>query len=131
MVQAFKKKTGQKTEMVLNEYVPFIGDWCDVTNKEFAPGGRCPSWQAPKTAGGDPDLRHAKGLGANRLTWSWNAAAAVFAYGYGSLAELQYKYVGQDQLIGGPGQTMSPASRAWTGRRVRSMRITGRSTCWP
>ena len=50
MVQAFKKKTGQKTEMVLNEYIPFIGDWCDVTNKEFAPGGRCPSWQAPKTA---------------------------------------------------------------------------------
>jgi hypothetical protein len=49
----------------------------------------------------DPDLRHAKGLGANRHTWSWNAAAAVFAYGYGSLAELQYKYVGQDQLIGG------------------------------
>ena len=66
MVQAFKKKTGQKTEMVLNEYVPFIGDWCDATNKEFAPGVRCPSWQAPETAGGDPDLRHAKGLHAGR-----------------------------------------------------------------
>ena len=25
----------------------------------------------------------------------------MFAYGYGTLAELQYKYVGQDQLIGG------------------------------
>ena len=52
-------------------------------------------------AGGNPDLRKAAGLGINRKTWSWNAAAAVFAYGYGTLAELQYKYVGQDQLIGG------------------------------
>ena len=52
-------------------------------------------------AGGNPDLRKADGLGINRKTWSWNAAAAVFAYGYGTLAELQYKYVGQDQLIGG------------------------------
>ena len=31
---------GQKTEMVLNEYIPFVGDWCDVTNKEFAPNGK-------------------------------------------------------------------------------------------
>ena len=36
---------------VLNEYIPFVGDWCDVTNKELAPGGKCPSWQDPKTAG--------------------------------------------------------------------------------
>ena len=27
--------------------------------------------------------------------------AACFAFGYATLAELQYKYVGQDQLIGG------------------------------
>jgi hypothetical protein len=68
MVEAYKKRTGQKTEMVLNEYpsprhqyhdhnsvsteiyvdlrseiptrilttrsryIPFVGDWCDVTN---------------------------------------------------------------------------------------------------
>ena len=38
-------------EQVLNEYIPFVGDWCDVTNKELAPGGKCPSWQDPKTAG--------------------------------------------------------------------------------
>ena len=44
-------------------------------------------------AGGNPDLRKADGLGINRKTWSWNAAAAVFAYGYGTLAELQYKYL--------------------------------------
>ena len=36
---------------VLNEYIPFVGDWCDVTNKELAPGGKCPNWQDPKTAG--------------------------------------------------------------------------------
>jgi len=99
-VQAYKAKTGQKTEMVLNEYIPFVGDWCDVTNSKLAPGGRCPDWQHTDTAGGNPDLRARAGLGINRKTWSWNAAAACFAYGYGTLAELQYKYVGQDQLIG-------------------------------
>ena len=82
-------------------YIPFVGDWCDVTNKKLAPGGRCPNWQDPATAGGNPDLRSRAGLGINRKTWSWNAAAAVFGYGYGTLAELKYKYVGQDQLIGG------------------------------
>jgi hypothetical protein len=46
-VQAYKAKTGQKTEMVLNEYIPFVGDWCDVTNEELAPGGKCPNWQDP------------------------------------------------------------------------------------
>ena len=99
-VQAYKAKTGQKTEMVLNEYIPFIGDWCDVTNSKLAPGGRCPDWQHTDTAGGNPDLRARAGLGINRKTWSWTAAAASLAYGYGTLAELQYKYVGLDQLIG-------------------------------
>ena len=47
------------------------------------------------------DLTKKKGLGINRATWSWNAAAAVFALGYATLAELGYKYVGADQLIGG------------------------------
>lgn len=37
----------------------------------------------------------------NKMTMSWHAAAAVFAYGYATLAEYKYKYVGQDQLIGG------------------------------
>lgn len=62
---------------------------------------KCPSWQDNRTAGGDSNLQHGKGVQINRKTWSWNAAAAVFAYGYGSLAMLGYKYVGQDQLIGG------------------------------
>jgi hypothetical protein len=106
----FKQSTGQATEFVLNEYIPFVQDWCDCKGMEHACGGerfptggttQCPSWQEPSTAGGDPDLQHAAGIGMNKRTWSWNAAAAVFAYGYATLAELQYKYVGQDQLIGG------------------------------
>jgi hypothetical protein len=50
--------------------------------------------------------------------WSWNAAAAVFAYGYGTLAELQYKYVGQDQLIGGTWPDNEPAVGLGFGRGV-------------
>ena len=91
--------------MVLNELISAVGDWCDPDDHRFGKSIRetmvCPSWQLPSTAGGDPDLRSGKGLGINRKTWSWNAAAALFAYVYGTLAELEYKYVGQDQLIGG------------------------------
>jgi hypothetical protein len=36
----------------------------------------------------------------NRKTSSWHAAAAYFAYAFGTLAERRYKYVGVDQLIG-------------------------------
>eukprot|EP01052_Picozoa_sp_SAG31_P012228 SAG31_NODE_709_length_12683_cov_17.695248_7_plen_519_part_00 len=108
--EAFKRSTGQSTEFVLNEYIPFVEDWCDCKGIEHACGGRrfpaatnrkCPSWQSPGTAGGDPNLQHAKGIGMNKKTWAWHAAAAVFAYGYATLANLQYKYVGQDQLVGG------------------------------
>ena len=35
--------------------------------------------------------------------------AACFAFGYATLAELQYKYVGQDQLIGGTWPDNEPA----------------------
>ena len=41
------------------------------------------------------------GASINRRTWAWNAAAAVFAYGYGTLAERGYKAVGHDQLVAG------------------------------
>eukprot|EP01043_Picozoa_sp_COSAG02_P035758 COSAG02_NODE_2580_length_8493_cov_3.138432_4_plen_136_part_00 len=85
-------------------------------------------------AGGDPNLQHAKGIGINRKTLGWNAAAATFAYGYGTLATLGCKrlegnnyllllklsavlltkacffadkFVGQDQLIGGTWPGMS------------------------
>ena len=53
------------------------------------------SARGARVAGNDPNLQHGKGVGINRKTWAWNSAAAVFAYGYGSLAELGYKYVGK------------------------------------
>jgi len=30
-----KKMTGQDTEMVLNEFIPFIGDWCDPAKEKY------------------------------------------------------------------------------------------------
>ena len=119
VVEEYKRRTGQKTEMVLNELISAVGDWCDPDDRRFGKSIRetmvCPSWQLPSTAGGDPDLRSGKGLGINRKTWSWNAAAALFAYVYGTLAELEYKYVGQDQLIGG---TVSSELFRFVNRRV-------------
>eukprot|EP01051_Picozoa_sp_SAG22_P023598 SAG22_NODE_6162_length_891_cov_1.227273_2_plen_96_part_00 len=86
--------------------VPFVNDWCDCTGVEHLCGGKarpdkCPDWQNPTSAGGDSNLQHAKGIRINRATLGWNAAAATFAYGFGTLATLGYKFVGQDQLIGG------------------------------
>ena len=46
-------------------------------------------------------MQHAKGVAINKKTLGWNAAAACFAYGFGSLASLDYVAVGQDQLVGG------------------------------
>ena len=44
----------------------------------------------------------------NRKTLGWNGAAACFAYGYGKLALQGFKYVGDDQLIGGPVSCHAP-----------------------
>ena len=51
------KASGQKTEVVLNEFIPFINDWCNCTGHEEQCGGNalpstCPNWQDPKTGGG-------------------------------------------------------------------------------
>eukprot|EP00729_Bicosta_minor_P014046 gene14046-32181_t len=51
------KQTGQKTEVVLNEYIPFITDWCNCTGLESLCGNNvlpanCPDWQAVSTGGG-------------------------------------------------------------------------------
>jgi hypothetical protein len=77
-VEAYKRRTGQRTEMVLNEFIPFVGDWCNPDDphfgKDISAGYTCdvgrlpgwPGWQDPATARGDPDLRHGAGLGINR-----------------------------------------------------------------
>jgi hypothetical protein len=59
---------GSSTELVLNEYIPFVNDWCDCTGLEHMCGGvafpdNCPNWQDNATSGGDPNLQHGKGLG--------------------------------------------------------------------
>eukprot|EP01051_Picozoa_sp_SAG22_P002891 SAG22_NODE_134_length_18372_cov_33.054944_11_plen_673_part_00 len=96
-------------EFALNEFCPFVEDYCDCTGVEelcgghaFPTGSGCPGdWDNRSMAGGDPDLGHGRGVKMNRRTLGWNAAAAVFAHGYGQLAQLGYKYVGIDQLLGG------------------------------
>jgi len=62
------KQTGQKTEVVLNEYIPFITDWCNCTGLESLCGNNvlpanCPDWQAVSTGGGyaNHDLTKMKG----------------------------------------------------------------------
>ena len=82
----------------------YVHAGCDCTGVEHLCGGKafpdkCPDWQQNSTAGGDPNLQHAKGVSINRQTLGWNAATATFAYGYGTLATLGYKFVGQDQLM--------------------------------
>ena len=82
-----------QTELVVNEFIPFISDWCD--------SGSCHGTGGDDDMGGDPNLADGNCIGMNRQTSSWNAAAAYFAYAFGTLTELRYKYVGVDQLIGG------------------------------
>eukprot|EP01062_Namystynia_karyoxenos_P000520 TRINITY_DN10188_c0_g1_i1.p1 TRINITY_DN10188_c0_g1~~TRINITY_DN10188_c0_g1_i1.p1 ORF type:complete len:646 (+),score=94.18 TRINITY_DN10188_c0_g1_i1:65-2002(+) len=94
-LEAARVQMAPDTEAVMNEFIPFIDDWC----AQSASGGCCPDWQQIS----------AKGTAINRRTLSWNAAAASFAYGFGRLAALGYKYVGADQLIGGPWPDNEPA----------------------
>ena len=79
-------------------------------NQTKDPPAGCPDWQQRATAGGDPDLQHAKGVAINRTTTSWNSAASCFAYAFGTLALRGYLYVGMDQLVGGtwPVRVCSP-----------------------
>ena len=101
-------------EFVVNEFIPFVNDWCDersaqelfdihpsLSRHPDSPGevqkdgtilGGCPNWQDPRS---NP-------VKMNRETLSWNAAAACFAYGFAKLALQGFKYVGDDQLVGGP-----------------------------
>ena len=62
-------------------------------------GGGCPDWKNPNS----------HPVRANRKTLGWNVAAGSFAYGYARLALVGYKYVGADQLIGGPWPDNEPA----------------------
>merc|ERR1712166_1218013 len=114
LLEQWKRELASETKFILNEYIPFVNDWCDCTGVEHLCGGeafpaKCPDWQAHATSGGDPNLQHAKGVAINKKTLGWNAAAACFAYGFGNLASLDYVAVGQDQLVGGTWPDNEPA----------------------
>jgi len=113
---AVRDAVAPKTELVLNEWIPSVTDWCNTTDAAtlFAKhkhnlthplltsppphgrvgvdGGTCPDWSDPRSAG----------VGINRATLGWSASAAQFAYGVGQLAlHGKYKYVGNDDLACG------------------------------
>ena len=93
--------------------------------------GGCPNWQDPKSVRVPPNplgltpfarlrwrlrtfadgnlLCAQNPVKINRKTLGWNGAAACFAYGYGKLALQGFKYVGDDQLIGGPVSCHAPS----------------------
>lgn len=93
------KKAGEKmsphTEFVMNEFIPFMNDWCNGSTTIDG----CPDWTNSKS----------HGTQINRKTLGWNAAAASFAYAFGRLSEMEYKAVGADQLVSGPWPDNEPA----------------------
>lgn len=102
-----------RTQLGLNEFIPFVKDYYDCRG---VPAEVCSEaadvysgWMDPRFAQGDPDLQHARGIGINRTTVSWNAAASLFAFAFGTLAERGYLFVGQDQLVGGTWPDNEPA----------------------
>ena len=124
---AAKAALSPGTELLLNEFIPFMNEWCDPASAaalfaehgealgrdpgpRMAPfsskereGAACPDWKDPKS-----NL-----TAINRKTLGWNAAAAAFAYGYIRLGrDAGYKAVGADQLIGGPWPDNEPAVSA-------------------
>ena len=68
-----------QTELVVNEFIPFITDWCD--------SGSCHGTGGDDGMGGDPNLADGNCIGMNRQTSSWNAAAA-YLHAFGTLTEL-------------------------------------------
>eukprot|EP01043_Picozoa_sp_COSAG02_P045893 COSAG02_NODE_4242_length_5594_cov_2.769063_4_plen_715_part_00 len=98
-----------KSEFVTNELITFMYTWCDRKSADVlfekypdlkrSHAGACPDWQDPRS----------HSVKVNRKTLGWNAAAASFAYAYGQLALQGFKYVGQDQLIGGPWPDNEPS----------------------
>eukprot|EP01051_Picozoa_sp_SAG22_P019207 SAG22_NODE_3474_length_1690_cov_1.503457_3_plen_168_part_00 len=74
--------------------------------------GGCPNWQDPRS---NP-------VKINRQTLGWNGAAC-FAYGFGKLALEGFKFVGDDQLIGGP------VSRPVIGTISAGQQLSGQCPC--
>ena len=120
---ALRDQLAPQTELVMNEWIPFNTEWCNTSDAarlfaaHAADGAAHPltrdprSRQSPRARNGCPNWQDArsKGTRINRKTIGWNAAAAMFAYGYGRFAALGYRYFGADQLVGGPWPDNEPA----------------------
>ena len=77
-MEAVRAEMAPDTQSVMNEFVPFVNEYCG--NASQYPGYRCPN----------PEYQNASNVKMNRQTLGWSAAAAVFAYGFGSLSEMGY-----------------------------------------
>eukprot|EP00965_Chrysotila_dentata_P170104 5614598-Pleurochrysis_carterae.AAC.2 len=88
------------SKLVMNEFIPFNNEWC-----EQSAGGSC-DWTSNTS----------KKSKMRRDTLGWSAAAASFAYAFGRLSELDFAWVGADQLVGGvwPDNEPAVASLDWT-----------------
>ena len=85
-----RQQLAPETELVLNEVVLGVDDWCDVGSAKK--GHACPQWHSKLSAS----------RAANRKMLGWNHDATVYAYNFARLFELGYLYVTSDQLVGGP-----------------------------
>ena len=105
---ALRDRVAPKTDLVLNEWIPVLEDWCDATDAarvfdEHRHNLTHPLRADPKSQGcSDWSDPRSTTVGMNRLTLGWTAAAAQFAYGVGQLAiNGRFKYVGNDDLACG------------------------------
>ena len=105
-VEALKRKTGQATEMVLNEFIPFVNDWCDLdtvpVKKGSPPATSCPNSQDPAASGNEPNLQKAKGTGINRKTWAWNSAVRTAISTFFFITASNFRKVPAQQFILSP-----------------------------
>eukprot|EP01045_Picozoa_sp_COSAG04_P015522 COSAG04_NODE_1231_length_7676_cov_2.067705_3_plen_425_part_00 len=112
---AQRDKVAPETELVINEWIFFIRDWCDPedarrlfathadleSDSRSAGAAQCPNWADPRANG--------SAVGINRKSLGWSASAAHFAYGYGRLALAGFRYIGLDDLACGPYPDNEPA----------------------
>ena len=93
-LEVARQQLAPNSQLIMNELIPFMNDFCNLTSAE----GTC-----------DFNSNASAGVGVNRTTLGWNAAAAAFAYGYARLSLMGFTIVGADQLIGGTWPDNNPA----------------------
>lgn len=96
---AVRASIAPKAQIIVNEFIPFLGgySWCTIP-PNAPPGTACP-W----------DSNHSHAVRMAQTTLGWAAAAASFAHAFGRFSELGLFIAGADQLIGGPFPNNEPA----------------------